>query len=103
MGHFDMEKERIPDRRSRVLTDSDIAAIADEVSRQAHIQCRFTKISSEDLAAAVTFYKNFNDIMEDSKKTIWKSVIVLGVGGVFTLVLLGILTKLKTLSNGMDM
>jgi type IV secretory pathway component VirB8 len=89
-----------PDRRTRVLTQEDIEAIGAEIARQYHAQCRFTEISSDDLLSAVRFYKNFNEAMENSKKTVWNTILVLGVGGVISLIILGIFVKLKTYVNG---
>jgi type IV secretory pathway component VirB8 len=90
----------IPDRRSKVLTQEDIEAIGTEIARQYHMQCRFDQISNDDLKAAVTFYKNINEAMENSKKTIWNTILVLGVGGVLSLILLGIFVKMKNFVNG---
>jgi len=56
----------------------------------------FESIKEDDLEEAVTFYKNFNKLMAESGTTIRTTIIVLGVGGIGTLLLLGIFSKIKS-------
>jgi hypothetical protein len=88
------------DRRARSLTDADISEIVKQVNASKHLDCRFDNIASEDLEEAVTFYKNFNKLMTESGNTIWKTLLVFGVGGVCSLILLGIFSKIKSSLNG---
>lgn len=83
------------ERRHRNLTDADIKELVIQINEAKHLNCRFDGISNDDLKEAVKFYKNFNSFMEESKSTIWKAVLVLGVGGTLTLLILGLITKLK--------
>ena len=81
--------------RERNLTEADIDALVKKINEVKHLDCRFDKIASADLEEAVEFYKNFNKLMAESGNTIWKTVLVLGVGGVASLILLGIYSKIK--------
>ena len=83
------------ERRHRNLTDADIDALVVQINHAKHINCRFDNISNGDLEEAVKFYKNFNSFMDESKSTIWKAILTLGVGGTIVLLGLGLLTKLK--------
>jgi len=79
----------------RNLTDADVANIVNALNDSKHTECRFGDIEVDDLKEAVQFYKNFNKLMADSGSTIWKTVLVLGVGGVCSLLLLGFWTKVR--------
>lgn len=81
--------------RERNLTEADIDALVKKINEVKHLDCRFHGISNSDLEEAVEFYKNFNKLMADSGNTIWKTVLVLGVGGLCSLILLGIYSKIK--------
>lgn len=83
------------ERRHRNLTDADIEALVVQINHAKHLNCRFDNISNGDLEEAVKFYKNFNSFMDESKSTIWKAILTLGVGGTIVLLGLGLLTKLK--------
>ena len=83
------------ERCHRNLTDADIEALVVQINHAKHLNCRFDNISNGDLEEAVKFYKNFNSFMEESKSTIWKAILTLGVGGTIVLLGLGLLTKLK--------
>ena len=84
-----------PERRARTLTDADIDEIVHQINKSKHLDCRFEGISVEDLEEAVKFYKNFNAFMADSRNTIWKALLVLGVGGTIGLIVLGVYAKIK--------
>lgn len=81
--------------RERNLTEADIEALVKKINEVKHLDCRFDKVASTDLEEAVEFYKNFNKLMAESGNTIWKTVLVLGVGGLCSLILLGIYSKIK--------
>lgn len=87
----------LPDRRHRErnLTEADIDALVKKINEVKHLDCRFDKIDSADLEEAVEFYKNFNKLMAESGSTIWKTLLVLGVGGVVSLLLLGVYSKIR--------
>ena len=84
------------ERRHRNLTDADIQELVNQINNAKHLNCRFNNITNGDLEEAVKFYKNFNSFMEDSKSTIWKAILVLGVGGTITLLILGFISKVKS-------
>lgn len=83
------------ERRARSLTDADIEEIVEQINKSKHRDCRFESISVDDLEEAIKFYKNFNAFMADSKCTIWKALLVLGVGGTIGLMILGAYAKIK--------
>lgn len=83
------------ERRIRALTDADIAAIVDQINKSKHLDCRFDAISVDDLEEAIKFYKNFNKFMSESSSTIWKALLVIGVGGTIGLIILGAYAKIK--------
>ena len=83
------------ERRRRNLTADDIEELVHRINASKHLDCRFHGISNTDLEEAVEFYKNFNKLMAESGNTIWKTVLVLGVGGLCSLILLGIYSKIK--------
>lgn len=83
------------ERRARTLTDADIEEIVEQINKSKHLDCRFESVSVEDLEEAVKFYKNFNAFMAESRCTIWKALLVLGVGGTIGLIILGAYAKIK--------
>lgn len=73
----------------RLLTDEDVTAIAEAISEHhKECQCRYD-IEPEDLKAAINFYKHFNSIMEDSKRTVRHTVLKLIVAAIMFLIVLG--------------
>ena len=93
LTYFDPQHH--PERRARTLTDADINEIVHQINTSKHLDCRFESISVEDLEEAVKFYKNFNKFMSESSATIWKALLVLGVGGTVGLIVLGAYAKIK--------
>ena len=93
LTYFDPRQH--PERRARTLTDADIEEIVEQINKSKHLDCRFETISVDDLEEAVKFYKNFNSFMAESKGTIWKALLVLGVGGTIGLIVLGAYAKIK--------
>ena len=83
------------ERRSRNLTNGDIEEIVLQLNQARHLDCRFENISTDDLEEAIQFYKNFNKFMSESSSTIWKAILVIGVGGVLGLIVLGIYAKIR--------
>ena len=93
LTHFDLQHHS--ERRARSLTDADIAEIVAQINKSKHLDCRFESISVDDLEEAIKFYKNFNTFMAESRGTIWKALLVLGVGGTFGLIILGVYAKIR--------
>jgi hypothetical protein len=96
------------------LSQEDTQAIVDgvvkELSKVGH-SCRFPRVSEvdiedmvrihhevkpDDLKEAIKFYKNMNQIMEQSGKTIRTLTLTLGFGVIASLLLLGLWAKIKT-------
>jgi len=86
-------------RRSNNLTNNDIARIIEAVNSTKHTACRFEGITSEDLTEAVKFYKNFNTAIEESKKTIRTTLLVLLIGVLFSAVGIGVVYKVNKLGG----
>lgn len=92
-----MQQEEQPNRR-RNLSPVDISAITKSIMEATaaanHAEhCRFLSISPEEMAECVKFFRNWNEIMESSKKTIRNTLLVLGVTGLFGLMGLGFWMK----------
>jgi hypothetical protein len=75
----------------RMLTPGDIAAIVDAMAPK--VAC---PVSREDLVESVKFYKNLNTFLDDSRKTVWKTVLILIITGCCGMIGAGIVFK----SNG---
>jgi hypothetical protein len=78
----------------RKLSDEDIAAIVAALKKEDH-ECRFSNITKEDLDEAVKFYKNFNKVIGDTNRTILKTITVIGITGLASLLVLGAISKIK--------
>lgn len=83
----------VPDRRR--LSDDDINAICDALEkRQGHV-CRFN-VSPQEIDDAVRFQRHVNALVTETGSTIRKTIIVAGVGGMISLLVLGLYAKLKS-------
>lgn len=87
-----MSGEFFERRTSRTLTDADIDAIASAFAAKS---CKFNDITSEDLTEAVNFYKNMNEALTTSRKTLWNTFLVFTLTGILTLITYGAVTKIK--------
>jgi hypothetical protein len=87
-------------RQGRTLSDADIKLIVEEMNRFRYHDCRFDTIQLEDLKEAVKFYKNFNEIMSDSKRTILKTLLSISVVGLLTVIIIGAAAKMRDISHG---
>jgi hypothetical protein len=54
------------------------------------------EVKPDELKEAIRFYKNMNQIMEQSGKTIRTLALTLGFGAIFSLLILGIWAKIRT-------
>ena len=94
---------------TKAIIDGVVDALS-KVPVQGH-SCRFPRVSEldiedmirihhevkpEELKEAVKFYKNMNQIMEQSGKTIRTLTLTLGFGVMASLLLLGLWAKIKT-------
>ena len=82
-------------RRHRSLTDADIEAIAIAVARLQPHSCRFNSIDREDLEASVRFHNTVNELMSETGSTVRKTLIVAGIGGLISLLILGVYARIK--------
>lgn len=83
---------------ARKLTDDDIKAIVAALETSNH-RCRFQTIEEEDLREAVDFYKNFNRACKETSSTIRRTMVVLGITGVITLISMGLVAKFKEITG----
>ena len=81
------------------LSEDDIKKLAvqltEHIDISIHDKCKFTEISLEDLEETIKFYKNFNKLVEESKITLWKTVIIGLTTGTAGLIMLGVYHKIK--------
>lgn len=68
---------------ARRLSDEDVEAVVTALEKKQGHTCRFDQVRAVDLEEAVRFYKNVNDIIEDSKITfrkaiLWGVIVLLG-------------------------
>lgn len=81
------------ERRKTTLTEDDIEAIALAVCKlQVTPPCE-CPVDVEDLREAIRFFKNVNDFLDGSKRTVWNTILTLTVVGIIGLVSLGIWHK----------
>jgi hypothetical protein len=81
------------------LTDDDIKKLVDALKTEGHV-CRFSDIDPSDLRHSVEFFKNVNEAMNDTRNIIRKTLIVLFIGGLVSLVSFGVWEKIKHLKGG---
>lgn len=80
----------------RKLSDEDVQAIIKAmIEHESH--CRFKSTDPIELAEAVTFFKNINVAINDSKQTIRQTLIKLLLAGLIGLLLLGAGVKIKSM------
>ena len=79
----------------RQLSEEDVDAIVEAIKGDGSHACRFSDVEEADLKASVDFYKHFNQIMAESGSTFRKTIIILGVGGLVTIIGLGIVAQIK--------
>jgi hypothetical protein len=81
------------ERRKRSLTDEDVEAIASAIMTHQDAHCRYN-VSPDRMDAAIRFFENVNNILEDSKTTIRRTLIRILVTGIVALLLVGAGVKL---------
>lgn len=82
-------------RRARTLTDADVQAIASVVQGLRKHECRFDSISQDDLRSTIEFKKHVNDLMAETGSTIRKTLVVAGLGGLMSLLMIGLYAKIR--------
>lgn len=86
----------------RTLTDADIAALVEAFAGEGH-PCRFNNIDPDDLSHSVEFYKNWNKVLTDSRNVAGKTLVVVMVTGLISLLGWGVLAIVKIKSGiGID-
>lgn len=83
----------VPDRRR--LSDEDIERICEAMAQRQHHECILT-VSPGEVQEAVRFMLHINDLMSETGSTIRKTILVAGVGGLISLLVLGAYAKLKS-------
>ena len=78
---------------NRTLTDADIDALVAAFGNR-H-ECRFPDIEPEVMREAVHFYRNWNKVLDDSKGVVGKTILVLLVTGLVTVMGWGMITIIK--------
>jgi hypothetical protein len=91
----DYEHHHQQERRRRSLTDDDIEAIADAVIRRQPHACRFSDVDHDDLKASLRFHKTIEELMSETGSTVRKTLIVAGIGGLVSLLIIGLYAKIK--------
>ena len=86
------------ERRSRILTDEDIEALADALHQRAgeHVAaCRFVRVTPEKLDRAIEFCDRMDKIIDGSASLAGKTVLILVVTAVVGTLFTGFLMKIK--------
>ena len=83
------------------LTDEDVGKIIKAFQQVEDHKCRFTDIDPSDLRHSVEFFKNVNIAMADTRSIIRKTLLVLFITGLVSLVSFGVWEKIKHLKGGM--
>lgn len=83
-------------QEDRVLADADIKAIVDAM-REHETHCRFKTIQPDDLHEVMVTVRAFSSAMEEGKSVVRKTLIVLLIGGIVTLIGLGSGVKIQSL------
>lgn len=86
------------ERRSRMLTDEDVEALADALHRRAgdHVAaCRFARVTPERLDRAIEFCDRMDKIIDDSASLVGKTVLILVVTAIVGTLFAGFLVKIK--------
>lgn len=89
------------ERRKRSLTDADIEAFRKALRDTDHqASCRFMAIDPEEMKEMLTFYRKFNEALNDSKQTIRKTVLVLTISALTGMTVIGFWAKVKQIMSG---
>jgi len=81
----------------RRFSDEDIAQLCDAIMAKTHAHtCRFDALRPEEVRDAVLFHRHVNSLMTETGSTIRKTVIVSGITGLLSLLVLGLYSKIKT-------
>lgn len=87
-----------PTQRTRMLTDADVLAICDELERRSAPSCKsckFADIEEEELKTSIRFSKHLDALMTESGSIIRKTILVFGVSGLISLLVLGAFFKIR--------
>lgn len=84
------------DEAGRTISDADVRAIIEAIAEHEG-RCRFKAINPDDLHDVMVTVRAFSTVMEESKSVIRKTLIVLLVSGIVSLVYLGSGVKIQQL------
>lgn len=94
-----MTERRHSDRNLTPLDVKDIAEALKNIHQKT--SCRFLEISQEDLKETIRFCKHFNSVKQNSIKVIWNTFLILGATGLVSIIVLGIVEKIKSIKISM--
>lgn len=81
---------------NRTISDADIRAIIEAISEH-ESHCRFKTVNPNDLHDVMVTVRAFSSAMEEGKSVVRKTLIVLLVGGIVSLITLGSGVKIQQL------
>lgn len=79
----------------RNFTDDDIRALVEAIRNDVGHTCRFDRVKAEDLEEAITFYKNFNKVINEGKSTARKTLVAIVVTFAAGVTVVGFVSKIK--------
>lgn len=79
----------------RRFSDEDIAQLAAAIAHQQQHVCRYSA-TPEEIREAIQFIKHVNALMNETGSTIRKTILVAGVGGLLSILMLGVWAKIRT-------
>jgi len=80
----------------RRFSDEDIEALVKAIDARISVHiCRYDGISPDRLHAAVRLTEHIESLLSETGSTVRKTVLVAGVGGLLTLLVLGLYAKIK--------
>lgn len=77
------------------LTREEIRMLAEELARLQPHHCRMPTVDAIKLDAAIRFYQHVDQLLTETGSTVRKTVIVVGISGLLSLLVLGIYAKIK--------
>jgi len=78
----------------RRFSDEDIEALVQALSARSHT-CRFGNLHPDRVYAAVRLTEHIESLLSETGSTVRKTILVAGIGGLLTLLILGLYAKLK--------
>jgi hypothetical protein len=86
------------EQRKRAFTDEDLQVLAKMITDHQDSHCRYN-IDPARMDAAIRFFENINSILEDSKKTVRRALLILAVAGFVALLGAGTAYKIWAIAS----